>query len=63
MIVYGVLIILMYKGVITIEQFILNIGIVAGFNRWMINLFKNLKEVVRNNIIVGQFQNFCNMEK
>lgn len=58
MIVYGVLIILMYKGVITIEQFILNIGIVAGFNRWMINLFKNLKEVVRNNIIVGQFQNF-----
>ena len=58
MIVYGVLIILMYKGVITIEQFILNIGIVAGFNRWMINLFKSLKEVVRNNIIVGQFQNF-----
>ncbi|MEG1888887.1 MAG: ABC transporter ATP-binding protein [Lachnospiraceae bacterium] len=57
-IVYGYLIYLMYQGDMTIERFILNIGIVAGFNGWIMGLFENVKELTRNNTIVGHYRYF-----
>lgn len=58
MIVYGCFLFLMYQGRMTIEQFLLNIGIVAGFNGWITGLFGNIKELTRNNTIVGHYKDY-----
>lgn len=57
-IVYGSFIYLMYQGRMSIEQFLLNIGVVAGFNGWIMGLFGNIKELTRNNTIVGHFKDY-----
>lgn len=56
--VYGAFLWMMYRGKMTVEQFIINLGIVSGFNGWIMRLFENSKELMRNNIIVGQFREF-----
>lgn len=56
--VYGTFLWMMYQGKMSGEQFIINIGIVSGFNGWIMRLFDNLKELMRNNTIVGQFREF-----
>lgn len=61
--VYGAFLWMMYQGKMTVEQFIINIGIAAGFNGWIMRLFDNLKELMRNNTIVGQFREFLSYGK
>lgn len=57
-IVYGAFIYFMHRGTMTIEQFILNLGIVAGFNGWILHLFDNMKELIRNHTLVTYFYVF-----
>lgn len=57
-VVYGGFIFLMYRGRMSIEQFLLNIGIAAGFNVWIMGVFGNIKELARNNTIVGHFKDY-----
>lgn len=61
--VYGAFLWMMYQGKMTVEQFIINVGIAAGFNGWIMRLFDNLKELMRNNTIVGQFREFLSYGK
>ena len=57
-IVYGYFIYQMAKGNLTIDQFLLYIGVAAGFSSWMNGIFNALAEVIRNNIIVDDCRNY-----
>lgn len=55
---YSYLIYKMFSGSITVDKFILYIGVIAGFGTWMDGVFDAVQEIVENSVIVSSFRDF-----
>lgn len=56
--VYGYLIREMMSGNMTLPSFLLYVGIVAGFERWMLGLSEALQQIFQNNKLIDDFREF-----
>lgn len=61
--VYGYFIQQMVTGRIEVNQFILYVGVTAGFNKWMEGIFAAYAEIIRNNIIMDDCRDYLEYGK
>lgn len=56
--VYVYLIYEMMKGKISVDKFILYVGVVAGFGVWMNGIFSAIQKFIENSVIINSFRDF-----
>ena len=57
-IVYLYLIYCLFQNTIDVPYFIMYVGVISTLSNWLIEVFNNYKEFIRNDIVISNFRNF-----
>lgn len=61
LLIYGVLVYQMIQENLTLAEFLLYIGLVAGFEKWMTGLLDGIQELFQNDIVMSRYRSFMDV--